>query len=110
MPNRTFSILTATLRRPRNRRANRIPPAQPLDSGAGQSLEARRCRKIFLTCSSCRVCPGRYFADDTLFLTIASLLHLFRISNVEGATGRDVVRNVHWSSGLVRFVGAFLDL
>ncbi|KAL1937278.1 hypothetical protein VTO73DRAFT_13887 [Trametes versicolor] len=54
-----------------------------------------------------RVCPGRYFADDTLFLTVASLLHLFRISNAEGATGRDAVRDVHWSSGLVSHPSPF---
>nr|BED43005.1 cytochrome P450 monooxygenase [Trametes versicolor] len=54
-----------------------------------------------------RVCPGRYFADDTLFLTMASLLHVFRIANAEGATGPGAVKDVHWSSGLVSHPSPF---
>lgn len=31
-----------------------------------------------------RVCPGRYVADNALFITIAQVLSVFNISTVEG--------------------------
>ncbi|KAI0365461.1 cytochrome P450 [Pilatotrama ljubarskyi] len=48
-----------------------------------------------------RVCPGRFFADDTLFLTIASLLHVFAISVPDDSESKETIRNVRWNSGLV---------
>ncbi|KAI9068980.1 cytochrome P450 [Trametes sanguinea] len=48
-----------------------------------------------------RICPGRFFAEDSLFLTIASMLHVFTVSPPEGTTAKDVFNGVKWSSGLV---------
>ncbi|CDO78259.1 hypothetical protein BN946_scf184491.g4 [Trametes cinnabarina] len=47
------------------------------------------------------ICPGRFFAEDSLFLTIASMLHIFSIAPPEGASAEDILRGVKWSSGLV---------
>lgn len=33
-----------------------------------------------------RICPGRHFANDALFITVASVLHVF---NIESPLGRD---------------------
>ncbi|KAL7284541.1 hypothetical protein ACG7TL_001833 [Trametes sanguinea] len=49
-----------------------------------------------------RICPGRFFAEDSLFLTIASMLHVFTIAPPEGKTATEVFNGVKWSSGLVR--------
>ncbi|OSD00652.1 cytochrome P450 [Trametes coccinea BRFM310] len=54
-----------------------------------------------------RICPGRFFAEDSLFLTIASMLHVFAISPPEGTTATKVYDSVKWSSGLVSHPTAF---
>ncbi|OSC99152.1 cytochrome P450 [Trametes coccinea BRFM310] len=54
-----------------------------------------------------RICPGRFFAEDSLFIAIASMLHVFTISTPEGTDGAEVVRNVTWSSGLVSHPSPF---
>ncbi|KAJ3019302.1 hypothetical protein NUW54_g122 [Trametes sanguinea] len=54
-----------------------------------------------------RICPGRFFAEDSLFIAIASMLHVFKISPPDGTDGADIVKNVRWSSGLVRHVTSF---
>ena len=46
-----------------------------------------------------RICPGRFFAEDSVWMTVALMLHVFDISNPEGVPAK-----VDWSSGLVRFV------
>ncbi|KAI0033835.1 cytochrome P450 [Vararia minispora EC-137] len=45
-----------------------------------------------------RICPGRFFAEDSVWLAVASLLHAFVLADPTGL--RDVSR-VHWKSGLV---------
>ncbi|KAI0365451.1 cytochrome P450 [Pilatotrama ljubarskyi] len=50
-----------------------------------------------------RICPGRYFAEDSLFLGIASLLHIFVISMPDDPAAVEAVKNVRWCSGLVRY-------
>ncbi|TFK86471.1 cytochrome P450 [Polyporus arcularius HHB13444] len=52
-----------------------------------------------------RICPGRYFADDSVFLAVTSMLQLFRISLPEGVKKKDV--KVTWSSGLVSLPSAY---
>ncbi|KAI0753216.1 cytochrome P450 [Daedaleopsis nitida] len=37
-----------------------------------------------------RICPGRYFAEELLFVTIASVLHCFTISGPKDEDGRPV--------------------
>ena len=49
-----------------------------------------------------RICPGRFFAEDSLWIAITSILHVFRISKSQDAEGRDIVPDVQWGSGLVR--------
>ncbi|KAH8100126.1 cytochrome P450 [Cristinia sonorae] len=48
-----------------------------------------------------RVCPGRYFADESMFLAIACILHTFHISHPVDTEGRPVDLKIEWSSGLV---------
>nr|VWO96616.1 N/A [Ganoderma boninense] len=49
-----------------------------------------------------RICPGRFFADESVWLTIALMLHTFNISNPTGVTSE-----VEWSSGLVSMPSGF---
>ncbi|KAH9886231.1 cytochrome P450 [Cubamyces lactineus] len=54
-----------------------------------------------------RICPGRFFAEDSLFLTIASMLHVFTISHPNGLSGGEAMKGIIWSSGLVSHPSAF---
>ncbi|KAI0326111.1 cytochrome P450 [Cubamyces sp. BRFM 1775] len=51
-----------------------------------------------------RVCPGRYFAEDMLFINIASILHIFSILPALDASGRPILPEVKLTSGLVSYV------
>ena len=50
-----------------------------------------------------RICPGRFFADEIVWLAIASMLHTLRISKPALAAGAKDAE-VRWCSGLVRYV------
>lgn len=47
-----------------------------------------------------RICIGRFFAEDAVWLAIASMLHLTAIRD---PTSKRDVSHVSWSSGLVRY-------
>ena len=49
-----------------------------------------------------RICPGRYFADDSVWLAIASVLHAFTLSSPDGT--RTDISGIQWASGLVKYV------
>ncbi|KAI1791876.1 cytochrome P450 [Ganoderma leucocontextum] len=49
-----------------------------------------------------RICPGRFFADESVWLTVALMLHLFDISNPTSAPSK-----VEWCSGLVSLPSDF---
>ncbi|KAI0749883.1 cytochrome P450 [Daedaleopsis nitida] len=53
-----------------------------------------------------RICPGRFFAEDSLWLTIAAVLHVFTISKPSGLNGEASPR-IRWSSGLVSHPSKF---
>ncbi|KAI0058833.1 cytochrome P450 [Artomyces pyxidatus] len=55
-----------------------------------------------------RICPGRFFAGDTIWLTVANILHLFRLEKKVDSTGNIVEPRVTWSTGLVS-VPSFFD-
>ncbi|KAF7362830.1 Cytochrome P450 monooxygenase 67 [Mycena venus] len=48
-----------------------------------------------------RICPGRYFADDSIWIAMSSILHVFSIDEPAGGIEESHIR---WSSGLVRYV------
>ncbi|KAJ6571842.1 cytochrome P450 [Mycena capillaripes] len=54
-----------------------------------------------------RVCPGRFFAEDSTFLFIASILHVFHISKPLDNNGAEYEPAVTWSSGLVSVPSVF---
>ncbi|RPD77557.1 cytochrome P450 [Lentinus tigrinus ALCF2SS1-7] len=48
-----------------------------------------------------RICPGRYFADTTMFLLIASVLHLFDISPRLDDHGRPILTEARPVTGVI---------
>ncbi|TFK80092.1 cytochrome P450 [Polyporus arcularius HHB13444] len=48
-----------------------------------------------------RICPGRYFADTTMFALIASVLHSFEISPRLDDDGRPVATRPHAATGII---------
>ncbi|EMD39272.1 hypothetical protein CERSUDRAFT_93317 [Gelatoporia subvermispora B] len=48
-----------------------------------------------------RVCPGRYFSELSLFINIASVLHIFRISPAIDSQGQPIWRKPKLVSGVI---------
>ncbi|KIJ51945.1 hypothetical protein M422DRAFT_243517 [Sphaerobolus stellatus SS14] len=46
-----------------------------------------------------RICPGRYMAENSLFIAVASILQVFNISPVKDSLGNDVLPDYEWISG-----------
>ena len=64
-----------------------------LDTAGGRTREPterlpRRTHKFIFP--HARICPGRYFADSSLFLNIACVLHLFDISQPVDEAGKSI--------------------
>ncbi|KAF4564028.1 hypothetical protein EYR36_003277 [Pleurotus pulmonarius] len=53
-----------------------------------------------------RICPGRYFALDTLWLSMASILSAYTISKAVDENGREIEINLKYTADLNRFVHA----
>ena len=51
-----------------------------------------------------RVCPGRYFAEDALFINIASVLHVFNITPALNENGIPVAVEYKIGAGLISYV------
>jgi len=47
-----------------------------------------------------RICPGRYLAENSLFLAITSIMHLFKIGKAVDENGVEVPPVARWSRGL----------
>ncbi|KZT41671.1 cytochrome P450 [Sistotremastrum suecicum HHB10207 ss-3] len=54
-----------------------------------------------------RICPGMHFAENALFLTIASTLTIFNIGKVLDEEGREITPEVKFTSGIVSHVEPF---
>ena len=51
-----------------------------------------------------RICPGRYFATDSLFLIIASVLHMFDITPPMNDDGQPIRVEPRMSDGFLSYV------
>ncbi|KAL4260929.1 cytochrome P450 family protein [Pleurotus pulmonarius] len=54
-----------------------------------------------------RICPGRYFALDTLWLSMASILSAYTISKAVDENGREIEINLQYTADLNRHVLPF---
>ncbi|KIJ32959.1 hypothetical protein M422DRAFT_183844, partial [Sphaerobolus stellatus SS14] len=48
-----------------------------------------------------RICPGRFMAENSLFISIASILHLFEISGPRDSFGNETPVEYEWTSGIL---------
>jgi cytochrome P450 len=55
-----------------------------------------------------RICPGRYFAEDILFLGMSSILAVFSIEKPVDELGNAITPQAEFSSGLFRSVRGHL--
>ncbi|KAF9461754.1 cytochrome P450 [Collybia nuda] len=47
-----------------------------------------------------RACPGRYFADDSLYITIVSILATLHISKALDEVGKEIIPEVKFTAGI----------
>ena len=57
--------------------------------------------ELMLTRLLVRICPGRHLADASLFLTIATILSLFEITNAIDKTGLPIVPVPNYKAGVI---------
>lgn len=66
----------------------RDPERFQFASVAGKLLDRSQTRDPRVTDRTHRICPGRHFANDALFLAVASVLHTFDIRAPLGLDGK----------------------
>ena len=66
-----------------------------------RSSSERRRRMLPCTDASGRVCPGRHFADDSLFINIALVLHVFSITPPLDESGKAIAIEPRMTNGFV---------
>ncbi|CDO68741.1 hypothetical protein BN946_scf184989.g7 [Trametes cinnabarina] len=54
-----------------------------------------------------RICPGQHFAEDALFIAIASLLHVFDFSHALDEQGKPIPVEAKMTSGFLSYVEDF---
>ncbi|KAH7303916.1 cytochrome P450 [Stachybotrys elegans] len=54
-----------------------------------------------------RICPGRFMAEDSVFLTVSRILAVFNINKKKDALGREVKFEVDRTPGLISRLGEF---
>ncbi|KAG2125496.1 cytochrome P450 [Suillus clintonianus] len=54
-----------------------------------------------------RICPGRFFADNSIFLFVTGLVSTFVISPAVGSDGRHTLLKTPFTQGLMRFPKSF---
>ncbi|PIL24606.1 cytochrome P450 [Ganoderma sinense ZZ0214-1] len=73
-----------------------------MKQGPGHQPENRTLHVLRSASVGGAICPGRFFADESVWLTVALALHVFDILNPEGAPSK-----VEWCSGLVSLPSDF---
>ena len=51
-----------------------------------------------------RVCPGRFLAEDSTWISMATILSTLNIKPVIGEDGRPIIPKVEYDQGLVAYV------
>lgn len=49
-----------------------------------------------------RICPGRFMALDSMWITIASLLNVFEIGRAVGDDGKEIIPEVDYFCGFLK--------
>ena len=50
------------------------------------------------------ICPGRYMADNSIFIAIAFILKVFSITPAKDGNGNEIPVNVAFTSGMISLV------
>jgi hypothetical protein len=72
----------------------------PSDSAAGKFHVLKHAVVLSVEIAR-RACPGRYFADQSLFLLVASILSVFKISPPRDEQGNQVPLKLEQMTGLI---------
>lgn len=76
---------------------------QEMDNYTAEQADPRK----FILGFGRRICPGRHFADVTIWLTVASIIAAFDISKARDAGGNEIIPRMSFTSGLVSFPEPF---
>lgn len=68
--------------------------------GFGRRYESSAFNYLMSRKEMSRICPGRYHAQSSMFISVASILHVFRIGRNAGSTGDLRQEDFKWSTGI----------
>ena len=60
--------------------------------------------KKYLDSTLSRICPGKDFGQNATYLGVVSLLSKFTIAKALDKNGKEIVPEVEYNNGLIRFV------
>lgn len=63
-----------------------------------------------LSNNTIRICPGRFLADASLFVTVSTILAVFNLSKAVDANGNVITPAFEYTSGTLRSVQFVLDI
>ena len=75
-----------------------------MHSDLGEGLPPNFYLPITLTQTSRRVCPGRHMADNTVWLTIASVLATLTLGKAKDERGKEIEIIGEFTHGAFRYV------
>ncbi len=78
--------------------------------GFGRRYVLSNSRHASALITTCRICPGRFFAMDSLWISVASILATFNIEKAKDEQGRDIEPGIQWIPGFSRCVLAKLQM
>lgn len=80
-----------------------ITTLTPLHSDMGEGRSSDLRAELFLSNRATRrICPGRHFADESLYFTVASVLHVFDIGPpLDNGSGEPVVIKYEQTDGFL---------
>ncbi|KAI6003412.1 cytochrome P450 [Pisolithus marmoratus] len=101
----TFSLATGPCKRAMKDHGyndpERFDPTRHLTSDGQLSPEARQNNSIFFGFGK-RVCPGRYFADHSLWAATATMLSAFTFDDAKDSSGKYIGMEPVFRNGLIR--------
>lgn len=75
----------------------------PIFGFARRSVHCYRSM-VHISTTSHRICPGRFFAMDSLLISVVSVLSCFDIAKAKNKEGQEIEPKIRWTSGFSRCV------
>jgi hypothetical protein len=87
-----------------------IQAPSPLAGAGGISRNPTKLNLNLTSTLDFRICPGRFLAENSLWLHVATVLACFNIAPTVGDDGKPIIPPREYTSGMVSILGYFLSV